>query len=173
MKVYCRISVLVIVLLCGGRSAWAKDPSGRYVWPLKGMTNVSSGFCDYRHQHYHGGIDISTDARKGIPVRAADSGYVMRVSTSYWGYGKAVYIKMADGRIAVYGHLSEFSSKITAYVESNQYAAKRYQQNLWPGPSEIPVKRGEIIGKTGQTGAGPPHLHFEIRTGDNRPLNPL
>ncbi len=80
---------------------------------------------------------------------------------------------MADGRIAVYGHLSEFSKQITDYVEKNQYETKRYQQNLWPGPKEIPVARGEIVAKTGQTGAGPPHLHFEIRTGDNRPLNPM
>lgn len=164
---------MIITLLFAGCSAWAKDPDGRYVWPLEGKTNISSGFCDYRQQHYHGGIDISTDGREGIPVRAADSGHVMRISTSYWGYGKALYIQMADGRIAVYGHLSDFSKKITEYVEKNQYAAKRYQQNLWPGPNEIPVKRGEIVAKTGQTGAGPPHLHFEIRTGDNRPLNPL
>lgn len=173
MKTHCQILIMIITLLFGGRSTLAKDPDGRYVWPLEGQTNISSGFCDYRQQHYHGGIDISTDGREGFSVRAADSGHVMRISTSYWGYGKGLYIKMADGQIAVYGHLSDFSEKINEYVEKNQYAAKRYQQNLWPGPDEIPITRGEIVAKTGQTGAGPPHLHFEIRTGDNRPLNPL
>lgn len=173
MKANCRISIMIVTLLCGGRSVFAKDPASRYVWPLEGKTNISSGFCDYRQQHYHGGIDISTGGKEGLPVRAPDSGHVMRITTSYWGYGKALYIQMADGRIAVCGHLSEFSPEITEYVESNQYAAKRYEQNLWPGPTEIPVGRGEIVAKTGQTGAGPPHLHFEIRTGDNRPLNPL
>ena len=158
------------LVVSGARAA---DLDGRYVWPLENHTTLSSGFCDYRTNHYHGGIDLSTDGREGIPVRAADSGWVMRVSTSYWGYGKAVYLHLADGRMAVYGHLSEFSDAIQAYVEQQQYASKRYQQNLWPTAGELPVRRGEIIGKTGQTGAGPPHLHFEIRTGDNRPLNPL
>jgi len=81
MTTRCQISILIITLLFGGRSVLAKDPTGQYVWPLEGKTNLSSGFCDYRQQHYHGGIDISTDGREGIPVRAADSGHVMRIST--------------------------------------------------------------------------------------------
>ncbi|GAB4323731.1 MAG: hypothetical protein Kow0074_16210 [Candidatus Zixiibacteriota bacterium] len=165
----------LLALLTGYQSsAWGiDDPEGRYVWPLEGYETLSSGFCDYRLNHYHGGIDVSVNGRVGIPVRAADSGYVLRVTTSYWGYGKGLYIKMADGRIAVYGHLSEFAPEIQEFVESNQYAARRYNQNLWPAPGQIPVARGQIIARTGQTGAGPPHLHFEIRTADNRPLNPL
>lgn len=162
-----------VFLLAVWSVATAQDPPGRYVWPLDGYYDVSSGFCDYRGRHHHGGIDLSTGGREGIPVRAADSGWIERVSTSYWGYGKAVYLRMSDGRTAVYGHLFEFSDAIQDYVEENQYAMRRYQQNLWPAPGRIPVARGEIIAKTGQTGAGPPHLHFEIRTGDNRPLNPL
>ena len=173
MKTNRAILVLMTALVSAGGIVWAADPAGRYIWPLEGKPIVTSGFCDYRHQHYHGGIDISTDGREGIPVRAADSGWVMRISTSYWGYGKGLYVQMADGRIAVYGHLSKFSPKIAEYVEERQYAAKRYQQNLLPGPGELPVSRGEIVAESGQSGAGPPHLHFEIRTRDNRPLNPL
>lgn len=164
---------LILALAPSHPGGAAEEPTGPYVWPLKGYNDVSSGFCDYRTRHYHGGIDLSTNGAEGIPVRAADSGWVERVSTSYWGYGKAVYLKMTDGRMAVYGHLSEFSPAIQAYVEDNQYSSKRYQQNLWPPPHQLPIGRGEVIGKTGQTGAGPPHLHFEIRTGDNKPLNPL
>jgi len=164
---------LILALAPSHPGGAAEEPTGPYVWPLKGYNDISSGFCDYRTRHYHGGIDLSTNGAEGIPVRAADSGWVERVSTGYWGYGKAVYLKLADGRMAVYGHLAEFSPAIQAYVEENQYSSKRYQQNLWPPPHQLPVGRGEVIGKTGQTGAGPPHLHFEIRTGDNKPLNPL
>jgi hypothetical protein len=32
---------------------------------------------------------------------------------------------------------------------------------------------GELIAFSGQTGAGPPHIHFEKRTPSNEPLNPL
>jgi hypothetical protein len=80
---------------------------------------------------------------------------------------------MASGGVAVYGHLSEFAPKIQSYVEDEQYASKRYQQNLLPAPRQIPIGRGEVIGKSGQSGVGPPHLHFEIRTDRNRPVNPL
>lgn len=143
------------------------------MWPISGYTNLSAGFCDFRTRHYHGGIDLSTNGQEGLPVRAADSGWVMRVSTGYWGYGKAVYVQMAGGMMAVYGHLSELSDEIQAYVEDEQYKTRRYSQNLFPAHNEIPISRGEVIGKSGQTGAGPPHLHFEIRTKDNKPLNPL
>jgi hypothetical protein len=143
------------------------------MWPLEGKTNVSAGFGDYRTRHFHGGIDISTGGQEGFPVRAADSGWVLRVSTSYWAFGKVVYLHLTGGRVAVYGHLSELAPKIQKYVEDNQYASERYLQNLLPAPGQISIARGEIIGKTGKTGAGPPHLHFELRTGDNRPLNPL
>ncbi|MEP5943793.1 MAG: M23 family metallopeptidase, partial [Balneola sp.] len=34
-------------------------------------------------------------------------------------------------------------------------------------------KKGDIIGYTGSTGIGPPHLHFEIRNSLNQPINPL
>jgi hypothetical protein len=173
MRVYgSGLAALAILLMAAGILG-AEDLNGRYVWPLENHDKITSAFGDYRHRHYHGGIDLSTDGRVGLPVHAADSGWVMRLSTSYWGYGKAVYLHMADGRMAVYGHLSELAPKIQEYLESNQYAARRYQQNLWPSPNEIPIARGEVIGKSGQTGAGPPHLHFEIRTADNRPLNPL
>jgi hypothetical protein len=163
----------VWLLLLMGQPAEAQDVPGRYVWPLHGYTNISAGFGDYRTRHYHGGIDISTGGQEGLEVHAADAGWVLRVSTSYWGYGRAVYVQMADGGVAVYGHLSEFASKIQSYVEEEQYGSQRYQQNLLPAPHQIPISRGEIIGKSGQSGSGPPHLHFEIRTNGNRPTNPL
>ena len=34
-------------------------------------------------------------------------------------------------------------------------------------------KKGELIGYTGSTGVGPPHLHFELRTPEFEPFNPL
>lgn len=165
------MSVFGLASLFG--TAHSQDVPGQYVWPISGYTNLSAGFCDFRTRHYHGGIDISTNGQEGLPIRAADSGWVMRVSTGYWGYGKAVYVQMAGGMMAVYGHLSELSEDIQAYVEAEQYKTRRYSQNLFPAHNEIPIRRGEVIGKSGQTGAGPPHLHFEIRTKDNKPLNPL
>jgi len=163
------IALLVWALLFLSGGAMAES----YVWPLDDSKNISSGFCSYRDAHYHGGLDISTNGEEGLAVRAADSGFVFRITTSYWGYGKAVYLKLADGRIAVYGHLSDFSESIRHYVEKQQYSLKRYNTNLFPLADELPVGRGEVIGRTGQSGYGPPHLHYEIRTADNFPINPL
>ncbi len=179
MRAKLLVPILIIVTMgCAARAGDAEgsrngDVPGPYVWPLAGQTNISAGFADYRTRHFHGGIDISTGGKEGLPVRAADSGWVLRVSTSWWGFGKVVYLQLAGGRVAVYGHLSELAPKIQTYVEDNQYAAKRYLQNLLPAPGQIPIARGELIGHTGQTGAGPPHLHFELRTNANRPINPL
>ncbi|MEW5700935.1 MAG: M23 family metallopeptidase [Candidatus Zixiibacteriota bacterium] len=167
-------SVALLLVSVSAVSALAGAPRpGTLVWPLDGHDRITAGFCDYRARHFHGGIDISTDGREGLPVRAADSSWVMRVSTSWWGYGKAVYVRLAQGGVAVYGHLSDFSPAIAAYVEEEQYASERYQQNLLPAPGQLPVACGEVIGKTGQTGVGPPHLHFELRTDGNRPINPI
>jgi len=173
MKAGWSIIAGLAVAAMASRGFGSADVPGSHLWPLEGYTRIAAGFCDYRTRHFHGGIDISTNGQEGLKVRAADSGWVTRVSTSWWGYGKAVYIQLAGGGIAVYGHLSEFAPKIAAYVEDEQYASERYQQSLFPAPGQIPIARGEIIGKTGQTGVGPPHLHFELRTDGNRPVNPL
>lgn len=165
--------VLLGTLSLGCGLAAAGAVANPYLWPLEQSTDISSGFCAYREAHYHGGIDISTGGAEGMAVRAADSGYVFRVNSDYWGYGKAVYLRLADGNIAVYGHLSRFNAIISRFVENEQYALRRYKTNLFPPPGELTVTRGEVIGYTGQTGYGPPHLHFEIRTADNFPVNPL
>ena len=50
-------------------------------------------------------------------------------------------------------------------------ANQKYRLNWYP--KNIKVKKGEIIGYTGSTGIGTPHLHFEIRNPKEQPLNPL
>lgn len=144
-----------------------------YLWPIKSSNHLSSTFGEYREGHFHSGIDIKTNYRIGYPVYAIDDGYVWRVRTSPFGYGKAVYIKMKDGNIAVYGHLDEFSSKIRAYVISRQLKYHRYATDIFFEEGALPVRKSEVIAYSGATGTLHPHLHFEVRDSVGKPLNPL
>lgn len=149
----------------------AKDPD--YLWPLPKIRSLSSAFAEYRHFRFHSGIDIPTQGKTGYQVVACESGYVYRVFTSWNGYGKAVYLKLDDGRFAVYGHLSRFSESIAKLVEKEQIQNERYHTDLFLKEDEIRVKRGELIGYSGESGWGGPHLHFELRDPEGNPINPL
>src|SRR5690349_9082905 len=143
-----------------------------YLTPLASTPGLSSGFGEFRTAHFHAGLDYSTDQVEGKEVRAVEDGWVERVRASGVGYGRAVYLRLADGHTAVYGHLSRFAPKLDAYVAQRQDSAGIYEQDLTPAKGEITFKQGEVVAWSGQSGAGPPHLHFEFRQGDMN-LNPL
>lgn len=143
-----------------------------YEWPLREAPALTSTFGEYRANHFHGGIDLTTGGRVGIPVVAVADGHVERVRASGAGYGRAIYVRLDDGRTAVYAHLSRFSPAIGAYVEAAQDSLSQYEVDLYPAPGRLPVSRGEVIGASGESGAGAPHFHFELRQGDEG-LNPL
>ncbi|MBD3381162.1 MAG: peptidoglycan DD-metalloendopeptidase family protein [candidate division Zixibacteria bacterium] len=147
--------------------------AGDYTWPLPASRELTSNFCAFRGGHYHAGIDIRTFGKTGYKVVAVDDGYLWRVGSNWWGYGNVVYLKLDNGNIAVYGHLSEFTPEVEKYVRAEQHKAGRYKVNLYPEKDLFRFKKGELIGKSGQSGAGAPHLHFEIRDANNNPLHPF
>ncbi len=130
-------------------------------------------FGDHRHFRFHSGIDIPTKGIIGYKVFACGSGSVYRIYASWNGYGKAVYLKLDDGRFAIYGHLSGFSDKIGQLVTKRQLEQGSYYTDLFLDQRQMRVEKGELIGYSGETGWGGPHLHFELRDSTNNPLNPL
>ncbi len=142
-------------------------------WPLKRDIDLSSGFGDYRPDRFHTGVDIRTGGVEGAPILSPVAGYVYRVKMSYTGYGKGLYVMGDDGYLYVYGHLSLFAPKIDKPVKTAQLNSKRYYQDLYFPRDSIRIVEGEYLGKTGKTGANAPHLHFEKRSGENYPVNPL
>jgi hypothetical protein len=166
LSVSCGICFGFLVLV-----AEAEDSD--YVWPVEKSRNLSSLFADHRSFHFHSGIDIRTGGTTGYKIFACADGYVYRLFTSFWGYGKAVYLKLDDGRYALYGHLSGFSQKIGQSVEKEQLEKQRYFTDFLLPKDKLRVKKGELIGYSGQTGFGGPHLHFELRDEENHPINPL
>ncbi len=153
-------------------SSIAFSDSG-YVWPIKLKPDLSSRFCDHRAGHFHAGLDFRTKGKSGYRIYAIDDGYIYRISTAHNGYGKALYLRLNDGKIVVYGHLSSLGEEVDEYVRKKQMSDKKYYQNLFFETGEFPVKKGQHLGLTGESGSGSPHLHFEIRSPANFPVNPL
>ncbi len=143
-----------------------------YLWPLDRTPDLSSSFGEYRSGRFHMGVDLSTNGEIGVPVHAAADGYVSRVRCSPWGYGRAVYVRFNDGFTAVYGHLSGFREDLCGYVRAEQHKRGAYTVEMEPMADSFPVRRGEVIAFTGDTGIGPAHLHFELRDPAGRPVSP-
>jgi murein DD-endopeptidase MepM/ murein hydrolase activator NlpD len=125
--------------------------------------NVNWPLAEYRYGGVffagvvHTGVDI--DAEKGAPILAAGPGTVVSAG---WGlfsgaadnigdpYGQAVVIKHDFGYkgqslYTIYAHMNEVITVIGQHVET-----------------------GDVIGLVGETGVTTgPHLHFEVRVGEN------
>ena len=149
----------------------AADPSATYAWPLNLPRVLTSSFAEYRAGRYHMGLDLRTGPI-GKDVFAASDGYVSRIRCSPFGYGKAIYLQLDDGNSVVYAHLDDYAPELRDYVRRAQHDRKKYTVDLYPDADELPVARGQFIGKSGQTGIGVPHLHYEIRDQTGAPINP-
>ncbi len=134
--------------------------------PLGTALILNGGFGDYRGGHFHAGFDFGTRRRTGRPVLAPENGWIERVRSSGVGYGRALYLRTRDGRILEFGHLDAFAGSLATFVEHRKDSTGQYEQDLWPRRGEFPVRAGDVIAWTGESGAGGPHLHFEIRRGD-------
>ncbi len=159
----------LVSLLAIASTASADD----LLWPMKLSPELTSKFCDYRAGHFHSGLDIRTQGRTGIPIYAVGDGHIYRASVTFRGYGKALYLMLNDGKIAVFGHLSDFTPPVRDRIWSAQMKDSKYTQDLFFTPGEFPVRKGELIAHSGASGSGAPHLHFEIRSPQNNPVNPL
>lgn len=171
-----RRGIILIIVLFFCRIALGLDnvpPDKAFFWPLKSGGNLSSTFGDVRSGRFHLGVDLRTGGREGMAVYAPEDGYVWRLKTSYTGYGKGLYIKGQSGRIYVFGHLQSYSGEIGKFLKQRQIQDKRYYEDISPSAGKLPVKAGQLIARSGQSGAGAPHLHFEVRDSLDRPTNPL
>jgi hypothetical protein len=143
------------------------------LWPTDASHLITSSFAEFRDNHFHSGIDIKTWGKTGYKVYAVADGWVSRIRVSPFGYGRALYITLTDGRTVLYGHLKDFADPISQYVWNAQERDGRYSVQLFPEKDQFPIKKGQVVAFTGESGVGPPHLHFEIRTSEEELLNPL
>jgi hypothetical protein len=160
------VNILLTALCLLGTAA---EPAP--AWPLELPPQLTSSFGEYRPGRFHAGIDLRTQGI-GRPVAAAADGYISRVRCAPSGYGKAIYLQTDGGYTAVYAHLDDYFPALRDWVRAQQHRRKAYTVDLTPDSGVFRVARGQEIAKSGQTGIGAPHLHYELRDRAQRPLNP-
>ena len=168
-----KIFTLALSLFTSLIFAQSTIPADFFKNPLNVDIVLAGTFGELRSNHFHSGMDIKTQQREGLEVAAAGEGYISRINIQHYGYGKALYIQHPNGYTTVYGHLKKFSPEIEAYIKKLQYAQETYEIEVFPKEGELNVNVGDLIAFSGNTGgSGGPHLHFEIRDGLQRPMNP-
>lgn len=109
----------------------------------KNLTSLISGFGMRIHPIYkvkkmHTGLDFT--ATKGTPVYATGDGVVILAGSENDGYGINIELDHGFGYVTKYAHLSKCKARVGQKI-----------------------KRGEVIGYVGSTGASvAPHLHYEV-----------
>ena len=143
-------------------------------YPLDIPIILSGTFGELRPNHFHAGIDIKTQGIEGLNVYSIADGYISRIQITHGGNGKALYIKHDNGQSSVYAHLKKFSKKIEKIVKKVQYSKESYTVKIFPKKNEYRITAKEIIGLSGNTGRSTgPHLHYELRDNEDRPINPM
>ena len=120
------------------------------MWPTRGRITSPFGYrlpSLRAASEFHSGIDIAEKA--GTPIHVTADG-VVRHSGWAQGYGMCVVVDHGFGYSTLYSHMNELSVKEGAVL-----------------------KRGQLVGRMGSTGASTGnHLHYEVWV-DGIPKNPM
>jgi murein DD-endopeptidase MepM/ murein hydrolase activator NlpD len=127
------------------KTAAPADNQPSFRWPVRGR--VIAAFGPKPNGVPNDGINVAVP--EGTPVKAAEDGVVAYAGNELKGYGNLVLVRHGNGFVTAYAHASELMVK-----------------------KGDPVKRGQVIAKSGETGSvTSPQLHFEIRKGAT-PVDP-
>ena len=148
-----------------------------YCSPVNFPISLAGNFGEPRPNHFHGGIDVRTEAAVGKPVFSIADGYVERVTVGMYGVGNAVYVRHPNGTTSVYCHLKRFTPYLNRLVGNRLQLSRQYADpiDVHLRPGQCSVSAGQFIAVSGNTGSSvAPHLHLEVH--DNKTwamLDPL
>ena len=173
-KIFLLAGVMINPVLYAQNPVQKTSLPSNYTAPTDIPIFLSGNYGEVRSAHFHTGIDIKTEQVEGKNVLAANKGYIYRIVVQAGGYGKALYLKHANGQVTVYAHLRQFIPAVENYVREEQYSRRSFEVDLYPPSDRFAFNKGELIGLSGNTGnSAGPHLHFEIRNRFSIPLNAL
>lgn len=155
---------LLFILFYGSLFSQTNYPTDYFSPPLDIPMQLSGNFGELRPNHFHAGFDLKTMQKEGLEVHAVADGYVSRIKISTFGNGKTIYITHDNGYTSVYGHLQRATDAIEDFIKKTHYKEQSFEIEIFLKPGELVVKKGQIIARSGNTGASEgPHLHFEFR----------
>jgi hypothetical protein len=145
------------------------ESSSDYQWPVQGEKMVTGSFGEFRAFYFHLGLDFATSGKIGTPILSMNDGKLFKIQSLRYSIGNAALIKQNDGLTARYGHMSRFSDRILEALRPEIKEKIRFREdfeNIVNEVEAIEIKKGEVIGYSGDTGIGPAHLHVELMEGD-------